>query len=173
MAPKGEFAYATVPGPVLSGEANGLSGKPIEASQLADAKGKLLVSISNVVEGVVRSDLADNLLANEGMRQAHIQQILTLVGPAAYAGVEIAYSGIDPALSADFTAFVRDLAQALHNVNKVLAVRVDEPQIGNPWDTGAYDWRAIGQAADWVASLLWQTRRLTPRRRYGRVARLG
>lgn len=150
MAPKGEFAYATVPGPVLSGEANGLSGKPIEASQLADAKGKLLVSISNVVEGVVRSDLADNLLANEGMRQAHIQQILTLVGPAAYAGVEIAYSGIDPALSADFTAFVRDLAQALHNVNKVLAVRVDEPKIGNPWDTGAYDWRAIGQAADWV-----------------------
>lgn len=149
-APAGDFAYELIPGPVLSGENNGLSGKPLDAPQLAQAQGKLLISISNLVEGVVRSDLADNLLANEGMRQAHIQQILTTVGPAAYAGVEIAYSGVDPALRDDFTRFIQDLARALHGVNKVLAVRVDEPQVANPWDTGAYDWRAIGQVADMV-----------------------
>jgi len=112
-------------------------------------EGRRIVSISNVVNGIVRSDLADNLIVSEELWKAHIQNILTLVKEEEWTGVEIAYQDIAPDLRAEFTTFVQELAQALHGMGKALFVRVDLPQReGSGWNTGAYDWQALGEVVD-------------------------
>lgn len=106
--------------------------------------------LHNVQQGVVRSDLTDNLLIDAQVWQAHIEQIAALVNGRAYAGIEMHYSEVAPELRGEFTTFITELAHRLHEDSKTLAVRVDEPtQIAEDrWETGAYDWVAIGQVAD-------------------------
>jgi hypothetical protein len=67
-----------------------------------------------------------------------------------YPGVNVDYLGLDRSLRESFTAFVLELAEELHANHKLLAVTVQPPvQIAEDrWDTGVYDWRAIGQAVD-------------------------
>jgi len=50
----------------------------------------------------------------------------------------------------EFTGFVKEVAAALHKQSKLLEVRVPQPrQIAeDDWETGAYDWQALGQVAD-------------------------
>ncbi|MFQ5578278.1 MAG: hypothetical protein ACE5G8_14955, partial [Anaerolineae bacterium] len=101
--------------------------------------------------GVVRSDLIDNLLIDVQARQRHVQAIKELVVGNNYGGIDIDYRGINPALKAEFSAFIAELDQALP-ATKRLSLRVDLPvQISaDTWETGAYDWRALGKAADAV-----------------------
>jgi len=143
------MAGVNVRGLSLDGEGN-IIGKPPSAGELGAPKGTpLLLSISNVIEGIVRSDLVDNLLINDTALKNHVQKIAALVTLGDYAGVEIAYADIDPSLRTEFSAFIAKLAEALHSANKTLAVRVAEPALyGGSWDTGAYDWQALGQSAD-------------------------
>jgi len=112
----------------------------------------LVPVLHNVQQGVVRSDLADNLLIDEQLWRSHIDRIATLVNDRGYSGIELDYGGIDPDLRGEFTTFVTALAEKLHENGKTLAVRVGEPrQIAEDrWETGAYDWVALGQAADWL-----------------------
>lgn len=101
-------------------------------------------------DGVVRSDLLDNLLISADLQKVHLNAIMTLVNGGNYPGVEIDYRGLDPTLSAEFTSFITTLAEELHKSNKQLALRVEAPrQIAEDrWLTGGYDWRALGQAVD-------------------------
>jgi spore germination protein YaaH len=102
--------------------------------------------------GVVRSDLADNMLADANLRGDHVRRIVETVAGYGYPGVDIDYRGIHPDLRAEYTAFITELADALHQAGKQLSVRLELPvQIAaDRWDTGAYDWRAIGAVADTV-----------------------
>ncbi len=101
-------------------------------------------------ESGIRSDLVDNLLVSPEAQQKHIQAIVDLVVSNMYQGVEIDYRGINPVLRDQFSAFIADLAEALHAQQKTLAVQVRLPsQIAeDEWDTGVYDWQALGQAVD-------------------------
>lgn len=101
--------------------------------------------------GSVRSDLIDNLLIDGLARQNHIAAIVDLVVGNAYQGIEIDYRGVNPDLRNEFSDFIARLKEALPS-NKVLSVRVEVPhQVSDDtWDTGAYDWRAIGRVADVV-----------------------
>ncbi len=100
--------------------------------------------------GTVRSDLIDNMLVDTGARQEHIQRIVELVVRNAYPGIDIDYRGINPELQKDYSQFISDLAAALHDNGKQLSVRLGLPvQVAaDRWDTGVYDWVAIGEAAD-------------------------
>ncbi len=102
-------------------------------------------------DGSIRSDLIDNLLIDAEARQRHIQAIVDLVQRNAYQGIDLDYRGINPDLVREFTSFLEQLRVALPP-NKQLSVRVELPlQISaDTWDTGAYDWRAIGRIADVV-----------------------
>ena len=102
--------------------------------------------------GVVRSDLADNMLADANIRSDHVRRIVETVAGYGLPGVDIDYRGIHPDLRAEYTAFITELADALHQAGKQLSVRLELPvQIAaDRWDTGAYDWRAIGAVADMV-----------------------
>ena len=97
------------------------------------------------------------LLSNEGLLAEHIRQITACAQScyqgAAVDGIAIDYRGIDPTFRDQFSLFVEALARNLHTNGASLAVVVpaaEEGSSGEPWNTGAYDWRAIGRYADLV-----------------------
>ncbi|MFN8453306.1 MAG: hypothetical protein U0401_01320 [Anaerolineae bacterium] len=102
-------------------------------------------------EGVIRSDLIDNLLIDPEARQRHIATIVGLLQSNTYGGIELDYRGISPDLRDDFTSLLKELRTVLP-LERRLAVRVELPQplSGETWDTGPYDWQAIGSLADFV-----------------------
>ena len=79
-------------------------------------------------DGVTRSDLVDNLLVDEGARQRHIAAIVGLVVQNMYAGIDLDYRGINPALRNDYSLFAAELAQALHE-NQKTAQRPRQPAV--------------------------------------------
>ncbi len=103
-------------------------------------------------DGVVRTDLFDNLLISPDLQLTQITVIEELATEYLWPGVDIDYRGLDPNLRLDYVRFLRDLADRLHAQGKILSVRVEPPvQIAaDRWDTNGYDWRAIGRYADAV-----------------------
>ena len=136
-----------VAGLALSGDGT-VSGQVM----LESAPPSLLVlpSLSNRVQGVVRTDWVANLIANPDPRRAHVKAILEAVDKAGYKGLSLEYAGVDASLRAEFSDFVSQLASGLHKAGKVLAVRVDEPVLNadGTWATAGYDWQQLGQMAD-------------------------
>ena len=120
--------------------------------EIQDAAFSVIPTIRNwEIEGSIRSDLIDNLLIDADARQRHIQAIVDTVQRNAYQGIDIDYRGINPDLQREYTSFLEQLREALPS-NKQLSVRVELPiQVSaDTWNTGAYDWKAIGRIADVV-----------------------
>jgi spore germination protein YaaH len=89
-------------------------------------------------------------LSDPARRQALIGSIVTAAGLPTYRGVTIDFEGIDSNDRAAFSSFVHDLGAALHATGRSLAVAVpatDRASAASQW-TGAYDYAAIGAAAD-------------------------
>ena len=148
-------AQITLYGQGLQLEANGLIVGDL--NQLTRQAGQvpsfsLIPTIRNWNDdGSIRSDLIDNLLIDPEARQQHIGTIVNLINNNIYQGVDLDYRGLNPDLRDDYSAFLRELKATLPG-SKRLSVRVELPRqvSGETWETGAYDWQAIGQAADLV-----------------------
>jgi hypothetical protein len=125
--------------------AAGLSEQPGEGTSYI-----VLPNLGNEIDGVIRSDLVNNILITEELRRNHIEEIVNLVVQNMYPGINIHYLGMDPGLRDHFTTFITELSQELHAHHKLLTVAVEPPvQIAEDrWETGAYDWQAIGQVVD-------------------------
>ena len=96
---------------------------------------------------------SENIISDATTRKAHIDAIVALASGWASAlpdarGIEIAYDGVSAVAREAMTAFVQELAAALHAAGQQLAVRIDPAAVGTS-DSG-YDLRAIGAAADVV-----------------------
>jgi hypothetical protein len=146
----GALSSVTVAGATLADD--GSLNVTAPAAGALDLEGaRALLHVSNVSDGIVRNDLADNLLISAASRASNVREIVDTVAGLSYSGATLAYANIDAGLRDELTAFVTELADALHGVGKSLAVAVDVPQpAGNSWQTGAYDWTAIGAVADTV-----------------------
>jgi hypothetical protein len=99
-------------------------------------------------DGTLTASLND-ILADPTRRQRHVEAIVGLALAGGYPAVQLDYRlGAVPGEA--FSAFITDLAAALHEQNRSLLIRVEAPvQVAaTRWDTGAYDWAAISQAAD-------------------------
>jgi hypothetical protein len=101
-------------------------------------------------DGVVRSDWVDNLLIVAESREEHVQAIVDLVVGEMYGGIDLDYRGINADLQDEYTAFVQLLADELHANGKLITIHVETPTqvAADRWETGAYDWAALGGAAD-------------------------
>lgn len=107
-----------------------------------------------IPKGVPRTDLVNNLLADPGLQDNQLRDVEQKVAQNNYAGVIIDYRGVDalPSARADFVHLISQLAERLHAGGKLVNVRVEPPKqiSAEEWDTGGYDWRALGRVADKV-----------------------
>jgi spore germination protein YaaH len=94
-------------------------------------------------------DAVNAILASPQLRDAHVNALVQLSLQPGYSGVDLDYRNVNPARKADLTAFVTQLATALHQSNRTLTMTLPTPaKAGVTWDTGAYDWEALSGTAD-------------------------
>lgn len=138
---------------LLLGTMGGFAGNP--DALLYPAEGvdcAVLPALRNWAPGgsVNRGLLAD-LLADSEMQDAHIANIVQLCEEQGFDGVEIGYRGVSPEERHAYSSFIGALADALHAEGLQLSVAVERPTpTDGGWDTGGYDWAALGAAADAV-----------------------
>ncbi len=113
---------------------------------------QVLPTLTNVLGDQIRGDWVDDTITNVYSRQQHINAVIDLLTERLYPGINIDYQNVSPNNRAVFSAFISDLANALHDKNKILAVTLPMPtQLATDnWDTDSYDWATISQAADIV-----------------------
>jgi spore germination protein len=109
-------------------------------------------SISNFHDGRWDGDLVARLVGDPQRRTAHVAAIVEVVRSHEWRGVDLDYESL-PASSRDaYSAFVAELADALHQIPARLSVTVHaKTRDPGEWPGAqAQDWRAIGAAADEV-----------------------
>jgi len=111
-------------------------------------KANLLPMVRNYGQGVT-GDTLTAVLTDQASRQ---RQVAALAQAATgYTGIVLDYQGLDPSLRDAYTSFVRDAATALHAQGFQLGIVVGPAvRSGTTWNTGGYDWRALGAAADFL-----------------------
>lgn len=91
------------------------------------------------------------IIGNRTARGAHVQQLLAFAGNGGFDGVFIDYRGLPDEAREDFSLFIGELKTAFRNTGLLVGVVVSPAQNQEgAWNTGAYDWRAIGEHADYV-----------------------
>ncbi len=89
------------------------------------------------------------ILEAAATRSDHVQQIQRKVDDLGLHGIDIAYFDLPADRRGSFTLFATELAQSLHSTGKVLTLTLPCPlRAQDRVDEGAYDWGALGQAAD-------------------------
>ncbi|MFZ5917187.1 MAG: cellulase family glycosylhydrolase [Chloroflexota bacterium] len=124
---------------------------PVDATTEAGGAALVLPVVSNVdAAGVVRADQVNNVLSHAVLAQKNVAALVALARDGGYSGLVLDYRDLEAGLRPAFTDLVRDLAEQLHAGGRTLNVRLAWPtQISAAdWDTGAYDWLALGQVAD-------------------------
>jgi hypothetical protein len=132
-------------------DANGALSLPAELTVQGGDAGRVIPVVRNLDRsGVARTDLTKEVLSNEVLRQKHVAAIVAFAREGKHPGILLDYRDIRPGMRGDLTSFVADLAEQLHSAGRTLSVRVAWPaQISAvDWDTGGYDWRALGEVSD-------------------------
>lgn len=96
-------------------------------------------------------DTVVGIIRNRELRTEHAQQLAAFAGAGGYAGVMIDYRDLPADARDNFSAFIRELSDTMSAAGLKLGVIVPPAEnIGGRWDTGAYNWRAIGQVVDYL-----------------------
>ncbi|MGC9393746.1 MAG: NBR1-Ig-like domain-containing protein [Anaerolineae bacterium] len=153
-APETALTEIDVPG-ILVGTMGGVTG---DVTQLPAAQGaavSLVPTVRNWAPGrdpnwALVSDMLNN--NDETDRATHVQTLLGIVQDGGYQGLVLDYQMVQPENRDAYAKFVTDLGAALQQNGLWLAVVVDTPvrAADGSWDTGGYDWIALGAAADQV-----------------------
>ncbi len=93
--------------------------------------------------------VVDDILSDESLLSAHVQQIVTLVEDEGFDGIDLEYSAVDTNLGAQFTAFVSVLADAFSQGGYRLSLTLPPP--GD--QRSAYDWERLGELVDYIKVL--------------------
>jgi spore germination protein YaaH len=105
------------------------------------------------VPGVVAfsPETVDEIMRSTELRSRHVTVIRDTVEQGNFAGIALDYTTVNPTLREQFTAFVEELANALHQNGRTLTLSLPLPSLQDgTTDTGAYDWERIGAAADTI-----------------------
>ena len=89
------------------------------------------------------------ILENRALRSEHIAQLASFASANSFNGIIVDYRALPADQRDNFTAFVLELGTSLDGLGLVLGVVAPAAEnVAGAWETGAYDWREIGQAAD-------------------------
>ena len=142
-----------VPG-LLPAEDGGINGDPAALPKAPEGStAAQYPSVRNWARpGRFNAGLVSDMLADAKLRDTHVKVLTNLVAKTRYAGVQVDYRGLSQNDRKAFSDLVVKLGDALHQVNKKLAVVVPAPQPNDDdtWDTQGYDWSRIAAAADLV-----------------------
>jgi spore germination protein YaaH len=105
----------------------------------------VLPTIHNIVNGV---DPVPTLLRNADRRSQHVRNIVEEVLSNNYDGIDIDYESLDSSLREDYSAFITELAGALHAQGKQLTIAVHAKDCDYCGLGGFQDWKVLGQAVD-------------------------
>lgn len=113
-----------------------------------------------VGSGPDSANVVNQIIQSQDLRGKHVQAIVSLVQNGGFDGIDLEYSSVDPNLTTAFTDFVKSLSDSLHQNNKRLSLTLPPPSSQGQ----AYDWKALGKAADIIKVLpiadpvaYWQT----------------
>ncbi|MBN2391885.1 MAG: hypothetical protein JXR84_14250 [Anaerolineae bacterium] len=149
-APETALTEVDVPG-ILVGTMGGVTG---DVTQLPAAQGGAVPLVPTVRNWAPGHDpnwlLVSDMLNNETDRATHVQTLLGIVQNGGYAGLVLDYRMVQSENRDAYAEFVTDLGTALQQKGLWLAVTVDTPEraADGSWNTGGYDWMALGAAAD-------------------------
>jgi spore germination protein len=124
-----------------------------QLARLRAARIPLVPTLANVVQGRwVYQPVITDILHIPRVRAQHVAAIVALVQRQHYAGIDIDYEELLASDRSAFTAFITELAGALHAKGKVLSVDLFAKPTNRGYDQRnlAQDYRAIGQVADQV-----------------------
>lgn len=129
------------------GRDGSLTDSPRDKLPQGDAA--IIPVIQNKVGDAFDGQLIGRAIASEEGRRAHVAAIMAAVKANGYGGVAIDYRELEPALKGAFTQFIAELSDQLHGAQRTLTIYLPAPRKGDSgWDTGAYDWPALGRACD-------------------------
>ena len=89
------------------------------------------------------------MLASPAARQLNLSGLRDLATNSSHHGVVLDYGSLQPALRAEWSAFIRELAALLHAQQKQLGVVVPATAGADP-NANGYDLRSLGAEADWI-----------------------
>lgn len=93
----------------------------------------------------------ETLISNPRRRAAHIARIVDLLLYNSFDGVFIDYRGLSLANRADFASLIAELSASFTERGLRLGVVLPaEKSADGKWGSDAYDWRRIGDAADYL-----------------------
>lgn len=97
-------------------------------------------------------DVVNGILRSTDATSKHATAIADAVKNGNFAGIDVDYRNVNPALKDRFTAFAQELAQALRADGRTLTLTLPMPTTDSNGvlQTGAYDWEALGNAADTI-----------------------
>jgi spore germination protein len=124
-----------------------------QLARLRAARIPLVPTLANVVQGKwVYRPVITNILHIPEVRAQHVAAIVALVQRQHYAGIDIDYEDLHASDRSTFTAFITQLASALHAKGKMLSVDLFAKPDNRGYDQRnvAQDYQAIGQVADQV-----------------------
>lgn len=102
-----------------------------------------------VGSGQEANTVVEGILGTQETQAAHIEAIVNLVNESGYAGIDLEYAQLDDAFQEPFTLFVTTLAEQLHGDDAKLSLTLPPPT----GQRSAYDWEALGRAADYIRIL--------------------
>ncbi len=123
-------------------------------STVREAGIPLLPTVTNAQPATNRKDsgLAAAVLGDPARRERHLSALIQIARAGGYQGIDINYENMPESLRPAFSAFIVDLATALHAEGRVLAVTL-QPKTAEPGGQNgsrALDYAALGAAADLV-----------------------
>ncbi|GAB4470640.1 MAG: hypothetical protein Kow00124_06980 [Anaerolineae bacterium] len=90
------------------------------------------------------------VLSRGSQRQRLAENLIEELERQGLDGVVLDFGVLEQGTASHLTAFLEEMARAL-GTDRVLVVRVPMPTLtGDGWDTGGYDWAALGRSADRV-----------------------
>lgn len=131
----------------------------LPANLSVNARYRLMVSVSNAQSDyVVDVGVIETILNNATLRQEHQIQLLNFAQQENIAGLTLDYRYLPDSTETkqNFNRFLVELARGLHGQGKILSVVLPLPVQNDDgiWQTGAYDWRRIGQITDEIILML-------------------